>query len=65
MKRWAWVRMKKEGIYFVRPFVYQLIIGSSWGEGNNVISEHDNREDAVLLADFYNKQTEQEDEVER
>jgi hypothetical protein len=56
--------MKKEGMYFVRPFVYQLVIGKSWGDGN-VVSEHTDMHEAHRLADFYNKQTEHEDEVER
>jgi len=64
VKRWAWVRMKKGGMYFVRPFVYQIVIGKSWGDGN-VVSEHTDMHEAHRLADFYNKQTEHEDEVER
>lgn len=65
MKDWAWVRMKKDGQYFVRPFVYQLIIGKSWGNGNNVISEHTDMNEAQRLADFFNKQREIDDEMER
>ena len=56
MKKWAWVRMKMEGDQAVRPFVYQLLIGSSWGDGSVPISEHDTLEEAKRLADFYNDQ---------
>lgn len=62
MKKWAWVRMKKEGDYYVRPFVYELIIGDGWGDSSHPVSEHDNQEEAVRLADFYNKQVEQYDD---
>lgn len=56
MKKWAWVRMKKEGDYFVRPFVYELMIGNNWGDGSVPVSEHTDQEEATRLAEFYNKQ---------
>ena len=65
MKHWAWVRMKMVHGKVVSPPVYQLMIGTAWHEGNNVISEHPNRNEAQRLADFYNEQARIDDEVER
>jgi hypothetical protein len=63
MKEWAWVRMKstKEGAW-VRPFLYQVMIGTSWGDGKSrVVSEHTDMDDATRLANFFNKVNEHEE----
>ena len=65
MKHWAWVRMKIMHGKVVSPPVYQLMMGTNWGEGNNVISEHANHNEAERLAQLYNKQARIDDEVER
>ena len=58
-KEWAWVRMKMDGDKAVKPFVFELVIGTSWGDrSSRVVTEHSDRNEAVRLADFFNKANE-------
>jgi hypothetical protein len=64
VKEWAWVRIKKGGDNYVRPFVYELLIGSGWGNGSRVVSEHTDQAEAQRLAIFFNKQVEAESDTD-
>ena len=58
-QEWAWVRMKMDGDQAVKPFVFQMLIGRSWGDSQSrVVFEHPDREEAVRMADFFNKANE-------
>lgn len=55
-REWAWVRMKMDGDKAIRPLVFELVIGTSWGDrSSRVITEHTDQREAMRLADFFNK----------
>ena len=63
MKEWAWVRMKlDENGVWVEPYLFEVMIGSIWGDANRAISEHTDMRDATRIANFFNKVNEHDDE---
>ena len=63
MKEWAWVRMKlDENGKWVEPYLFQVMLGTGWGDASRAISEHTDRDDATRLANFFNKVNEHTEE---
>lgn len=60
-KETAWVRAKKDGDYFVQPYVYQVVVGREWGQEYRVLSEHDDKYEAIRMQRFFINTNKSED----